>query len=171
MVKRQYKIVYTNMLNIFKTVEYIQTYSLYSKKVSLRIIQIFRYSIIQYSWIYSNLFTLFKKSILKNYSYMLGHIWHSGPNDWKSQHVLSVFTLQDCGRCPQTVDCTKRGNILTTGFDLKQTVMSCSISIKVLRSISLIWFPSRPSIWSLFNPLNIDEPNYQGQEDVQYKAC
>jgi len=39
MVKRQYKIV--NMLNIFNTVEYIQTYSLYSKKVSLRIIQIF----------------------------------------------------------------------------------------------------------------------------------
>ncbi len=42
MVKRQYKIV--NRLNIFNTVEYIQTYSLYSKKVSLRIIQIFIYS-------------------------------------------------------------------------------------------------------------------------------
>jgi len=40
MVKRQYKIVYTNMLNIFNTVEYIQTYSLYSIKVSLRIIQV-----------------------------------------------------------------------------------------------------------------------------------
>jgi len=49
MVKRLYKIVYTNMLNIFNRVEYIQTYSLYSKKVSLRIIQIFSYSIIQYS--------------------------------------------------------------------------------------------------------------------------
>jgi len=45
MVKRQYKIV--NMLNIFNTVEYIQTYSLYSKKVSLRIIQIFRYLILE----------------------------------------------------------------------------------------------------------------------------
>jgi len=34
-------------VNIFNTVEYIQTYSLYSKKVSLRILQIFRYLIIE----------------------------------------------------------------------------------------------------------------------------
>jgi len=32
MVKRQYKIVYTNMLNIFNTVEYIQTY-LFKKSI------------------------------------------------------------------------------------------------------------------------------------------
>jgi len=33
MVKRQYKIVYTNKLIIFNTVEYIQKYSLYSKNI------------------------------------------------------------------------------------------------------------------------------------------
>jgi len=40
MIKRQYIIVYTNMLNIFKTVKYIQSYSLYSKKVSPNFINI-----------------------------------------------------------------------------------------------------------------------------------
>jgi len=66
-VSKKLFILYSD-IRLFNIFEYIQTYSLYSKKVSLRIIQIFRYSIIQYSWIYSNVFTLFKKSILKNFS-------------------------------------------------------------------------------------------------------
>jgi len=36
-------------IELFSTFEYIQTYSLHSKKVALRIIQILNYSIIQYS--------------------------------------------------------------------------------------------------------------------------
>ncbi len=62
--KQKYSFQKVN-IELFSTFEYIQTCSLHSKKVALRIIQIFNYLLIQCSWIYSKLYTLFKKSSLK----------------------------------------------------------------------------------------------------------